>query len=531
MYKSLLRFASSDAPAIYFQNKTITHREMHQSIRRMIAYFAKLGVKEGDVVTVSLPNLPSSIYTLYALNALGAVQNIVHPLSPAAEIIRTAKETDSVLIVVLSTLYKAHGRQFAQSGIKTAFANPMYDVSLWMRTACNLKYGKVKETNALYDLEQFRREKESGRTCSRDASLPCIYLHSGGTTDVPKIIELSADALNNLAAKADAIVPHGFVGKAALAVLPMFHGFGLAMGIHTLLSHGAACALMTKFDVKKTIDWINKGKINFILGVPLLYQKLMKEPAFADSKLQHIDCAFVGGDNVPPSLIAAFDALMEQKGAEGRMLEGYGLTETVTVCTVNTISQTRAGSVGKALHGISLSVRDENGKPLPCGELGEVYIAGDTLMNGYYRDAGATARTLVAYDGITWVRSGDLGTLDEDGYLYLKSRIKRVFKIAGVNVYPSEVEKIATDLQDDVRDAALELFETPKPHLTLFLIKNRASTRTDEEIKADILQRIETRLLKYCVPDRIVFLDSFPQTKVGKTDHKAFRNTEQPWSE
>ncbi len=527
MYRHLLlRLPSSKAPAIYFQNKTITYCEMHQNVRKAVAYFQKLGVKEGDVVTVSLPNIPTCIYTLYALNALGAVQNIIHPLSPASEIIRTAKETDSVLAVVLSTLYKEHGGQFAASGIKTAFANPMYDVSSWMRTACNLKYGKVRETELLFDLENFRKERESTIVSGRDPSLPCIYLHSGGTTDVPKIIELSADALNNLVAKADAIVPNGFAGRSVFAVLPMFHGFGLAMGIHAPLSHGAACALMTKFDAQKTVGWINEGKISFLLGVPLLYQKLMKEPSFADAKLQNIECAFIGGDNVPPSLITAFDALMEQKGSEGRMLEGYGLTETVTVCTVNTVSHTRSGSVGKALQGITLSVCDENGNALPCGETGEVYIAGDTLMNGYYRDETATARTLVEHDGMTWVRSGDLGTLDEDGYLYLKSRIKRVFKIAGINIYPSEVEKIATDLQDDIHDAALELFETPKPHLVLFLIKNRSSARSEEEIKADLLRRIETRLLKYCIPDRIVFLESFPKTKVGKTDHKAFNDLE-----
>lgn len=526
MYKSILRSASSDAPAIYFKNKTVTYREMHKNIRKAVSYFQKLGVAEGDAVTVSLPNIPTCIYTLYALNALGAVQNIIHPLSPAAEIVRTAKETGSVLTVVLSTLYKEHKTLFADSGIKTAFANPMYDVSPLMRAACNFKYGKVKRTDMLFDLETFRAERENGFVCDRDPSLPCIYLHSGGTTDVPKLIELSANAMNNLVAKADGIVPYGFAGKSVFTVLPAFHGFGLAMGIHAPFFHGAACALMTKFDAVETVGWINEGKIQFMLGVPLLYQKLMKEPSFASAKLQNIECAFVGGDNVPPSLIKAFDALMEQKGSDGRMLEGYGLTETVTVCTVNTVSQSRAGSVGKALRGITLSVRDENGKKLPCGELGEVYIAGDTLMNGYYRDENATAKTLTVHDGVTWVRSGDLGYLDEDGYLFLKSRIKRVFKIAGINVYPSEVEKIATDLQNDVRDAALELFETPSPHLVLFLIKNKESARTDEEIKTDILQRIGARLLKYCVPAKIVFMESFPQTKVGKTDHKAFRDAE-----
>ena len=237
---------------------------MHASIRKAVSFFRALGVKEGDVVTVSLPNIPSCIYTLYALNAIGAVQNIIHPLSPAAEIVRTAKETHSVLTVVLSTLYREHQTLFADSGIKTAFANPMYDVSVWMRTACNLKYGKVKQTDMLYDLDCFHACKESDHVCSRDPSLPCICLHSGGTTSVPKIIELSADALNNLVTKADEIVPHGFAGKSVLTVLPAFHGFGLAMGIHAPFFHGAACTLMTKFDAKETVCRINEGKINFV---------------------------------------------------------------------------------------------------------------------------------------------------------------------------------------------------------------------------------------------------------------------------
>ena len=294
------------------------------------------------------------------------------------------------------------------------------------------------------------------------------------------------------------------------------------MGIHAPLYWGATSALMTKFDVAKTLRWIHQGKVNVILGVPLLYQKLMKHPAFAEGDLSHIECAFVGGDNVPPSLIESFNALMEREGSAGKMLEGYGLTETVTVCAVNTHKDFRIGSVGKPLRGIEITVRDENQSILPAGTVGEVYIAGDTLMNGYYKDKTATEKTILILEGKAWVRSGDLGYLDEEGYLFLKGRIKRVYKIAGINVYPAEVEKIATDLTEDIHDAALELFESPKPHLTLFLIRNKNSSRSEEEIRETVMERISGRMTKYCIPEKVIFLESFPKTKVGKIDHKAF---------
>lgn len=523
MYRSLLKHENKTTVAIRFENKEISYKTLLTNIRKTVSFFRRLGVREGDVVTLALPNVPGGVYALYALNAVGAVLNIVHPLSPTQEIIRTAKETESVAIVVLSTLCKEYGEAFSQSGIPTVFVNPMADVSFVMKTLCYLKYGKPKGKNGLYDLEGYQKEQEDHTYSHRDPALPCIYLHSGGTTGASKIIELSANALNNLVARSDDLLPYGIAGKSILAVLPAFHGFGLGMGIHAPLYWGATSALMTKFDVAKTLNWIHSGKVNVILGVPLLYQKLMKHPNFAEGDLSHIECAFVGGDNVPPSLIESFNAWMEREGSVGRMLEGYGLTETVTVCAVNTHKAFRAGSVGKALQDIDITVRDDNQAILPAGTVGEVYIAGNTLMNGYYKDISATEKTILQIDGKDWVRSGDLGYLDEEGYLFLKGRIKRVYKIAGINVYPAEVEKIATDLTEDVHDAALELFESPKPHLTLFLIRNKNSSRSEEEIRAAVLENVSRRMTKYCIPEKVIFLESFPKTKVGKIDHKAMK--------
>lgn len=522
LYECLLKNQNSPSPALYYEKKRISYPEVIRRVRQLIGYFRKLGVKQGDVVTVSLPNIPVCVYALYALNAIGAVQNIIHPLSPVPEVLRTAEETDSALVILLSTAYKENEAIFRESGRVFAFANPMYDRSFPMRVLCNCKYGKAPETDRLHDLDRFRREAECNEVTPLNSAVPSILLHSGGTTGTPKTIELSDDAINHLVAKADDLLPNGMKGRSMLAVLPAFHGFGLGMGIHAPIYWGETCALMTQFSLKKTVRWINEGKINFIIGVPLLYQKLMKEPSFLSAKLGYLECAFIGGDNVPQSLIASFNRLMEEKGSICRMLEGYGLTETVTVCSVNTHKEFRAGSVGKPLRGIEFCVRDEEEQLLPAGTVGEVYIAGDTLMNGYRRDPEATSRTVRSIDGKDWIRTGDLGYLDEEGYLFLKGRKKRVFKVAGINVYPAEVEGIATDMQEDVFDAAFVLFETPKPHTVLFLVRNKNSSRSEEEIRALLQTTLEERLLKYSLPQRIVFLKAFPKTAVGKTDHKAF---------
>ena len=524
LYERLANNRNSSSPALYYENKRISYPVLLHRVRQMAGWLRRLGVKKGDVVTVSLPNIPACVYALYALNMVGAVQNIIHPLSPVSEVIRTADDTDSALVLLLSTTYRENRDLFRASKRRFAFANPMYEHSLHMRLLCRLKYGAVPESDRIFDLDRFRREAECTECTPPDSASPSVLLHSGGTTGYPKTIELNDDAINSLVAKADDLLPNGMKNRAMLAVLPAFHGFGLGMGIHAPLFWGESCALMTRFSLKKTVRWINEGKINFIIGVPLLYQKLMKEPSFLNARLDRLECAFIGGDNVPQSLITSFNRLMEEKGSPCRMLEGYGLTETVTVCTVNTIANFRAGSVGKPLRGITLSVRDEDEKPLPVGTVGEVYVAGDTLMNGYRNDPEATARTIRSLDGKTWIRTGDLGYLDEDGYLFLKGRKKRVFKVAGINVYPAEVEHIATDLQEDVYDAAFVLFETPKPHTVLFLVRNKHSVKSEEEIRSVLRARLEERLLKYSLPQRIVFLDSFPKTAVGKTDHKAFRD-------
>lgn len=523
LFDSLLKYSDCNHNAIYFENKKISFKELVINVKKMINYLKQSGIKENDVVTIVLPNLPVTVYLFYALNAMGAIQNIVHPLTPFLKVIESMKLTDSKKVILLETVYQDNIEDFKKYNYDFFFANPMYDKSSLMKNLFYLKYKKAKKQDNIYKVDDFRKYEALQDYKITNENKDAIYLHSGGTTGVPKIIALSNDSINNLASKVSGIIKQPIYGKSMLAVLPSFHGFGLGMGIHSPLYNGAASALMMKFNSTKVIKWINQNKVNLMIGVPLLYQKLLKDEKFKSCKLSNLTHCFIGGDNVLASLLEQFNQVMKENNSFAMLLEGYGLTETVTVCSVNTKESFKIGSVGKPLNGIEIVILDENQNQLLANKIGEVYVAGDTLMNKYLNDIEATKNTMVNINNKTYIKTGDLGYLDSEGFLFLKGRMKRMFKVSGINVYPSEIEKIATD-NKHVHDAALEYFSSPKPHMVLFVIKNNKSSLSNDEIKKIILEDLSKKVLKYSMPSKIIFMDEFPKTNVGKIDHKAFKD-------
>lgn len=511
-------------PALYYEEKTISYEALFSNVKKMMSFFSSIGIKRRDTVTVVLPNIPATIYTFYALNALGVVQNIIHPLSKIEQIIQSMKDTKSQYAIVLATEYQDNIEKIEQSGLNFIFTNPMFDNSLLMRHMFYFKYKKIKRSKNIFCLDDYTKYSEYESIVTHDSSVTSILLHSGGTTGIPKIIELSDDSINNLVEKVPYIVSGSLEGKSMLAVLPTFHGFGLGMGIHAPLANKATSALMMKFNSHKIIKWINQNKVNFIIGVPLLYQKLLKEDDFKNAKLQNLEYCFVGGDNVQKNLIEEFNELMKKNNSICRLLEGYGLTETVTVCNVNTLNNFKLGSVGKGLKGIEIIIKNDNDQILSPNEIGEVYIHGNTIMNGYYLDRTSTEKTIVEFNNKKWVKTGDLGYLDEDGFLFLKGRKKRMFKLSGINIYPLEVEKMALE-NYDVFDAAMEFFSEPKPHTILFIILNKNTTKSSQEIIEALESTFKQKLIKYLQPTKIVVLNEFPKTLVGKVDHSAFKDS------
>lgn len=501
--------------ALYYKGKYFDYATVLRETDALACGLQRQGIRPGDVVTICMPNVPESIYALYAVNKLGAVAHLVHPLAPAAQLEKFMRKSGSKLLMVLSIALAdyaplATALQYgivavpparSLGAVKSAVFN-------WLNRKSIVKAQGVRFYD---DLAVKGGHVEPHPYAERTA----VYLHSGGTSGEPKIIELSDFSVNALAER----VPHilSFMdkleGTAMLAVLPMFHGFGLAMGVHAPLAYGAVSVLMPKFSTKETLQLLEKGRLNYLIGVPVLYEALLRKPEFSGEKLKNIKIAFIGGDCVQPDLLTRFDTRMRENGSAARLFEGYGLTETVTVCNVNLFNANRAGSVGKPLPGLVCRIVDETGRPLPAGEVGEILIGGDTMMTGYLHDADATAATFTELDGVRYVRTGDAGWLDADGYLYFKQRLKRIVKIAGISVYPSEIEAVAGGMPGIAEACAIEGKADSKTVIELYLVGEKLS-------EEEICSAIERELGKYAVPRKIVWLDALPKTLIGKVDVK-----------
>ncbi len=519
LYESLLPYRGRGLTALRFGRRSFTYDEMLHRVDRVAAYLSSHGIKQGDVVTVSLPNIPQAVFLFYALDKLGARQNLLHPQTTPENLLSSMESVGSRTAVLLATAYGEKASLF-RGDKQFFFVNPLGESRDPRRRLFYLQYKKPRGEN-LYLLDDYRRCPADTEPPRGEADEGSILLHSGGTTGTPKVISLSSSALAALAAKVPAIIGGSIEGGGMLAVLPTFHGFGLGMGIHAPLQNGATAVLMMKFNADRAIRHIERKEVSLMIGVPLLYRKLMAAERFKTADLSSLTHAFVGGDNVPPSLLAAFDDEMKKRGVDCRLLEGYGLTETVTVCTVNTKSAVKPHSVGRPLPGLSVRICLADLTPADVGEVGEVLVGGDTLMCGYLHDEAETQRTLVTLNDVPYIRSGDLGYLDPDGFLFLKGRKKRMFKISGMNVYPAEVERLATD-NPYIADASLEFYEEPSPHTVLFLIKQREAAPTEEQLIADLYRLLGEKLLKYALPQRIVFLPAFPKTEIGKIRHGDF---------
>ncbi|MCI6716893.1 MAG: acyl--CoA ligase [Mollicutes bacterium] len=505
--------------AICFENKLITYQKLLKEVDKLAEFLHEMNVKEKDIVTVSMPNMPMSIISLYAINKLGAICYEIHPKTPCNLMREYMKKVNSKILLVINIFAEKYISLIDELDIKIITFNPFYQNNALMRLVCNIKspkekvirYEKVKEKDTKLSLVKWNIEDTA------------ILLNTGGTTGSSKIVEISTKAINALASTGVSILgikdPQN---SYMLGVLPLFHGFGLCMGVHSPIMYGACISLMMKFNVSKTIKLIKHDRLTIIIGVPTLYKLLLKNKKFYNKKLQNLTASYVGGDAVPEKLIHDYNEALEKYGSSSRLYEGYGLTETVTVCAVNTKEQNCHLSVGKAVPGAVIKIVDpQTHEFLVNGKLGEIVVSGDILMNGYFKDNDATNKIMLIKDGVKYLLTGDYGYLNDDNYLFFKQRLKRIVKVSGNIICPSDVENVVSKL-----NGIHEVYATSMPHeirgqmIKLFVVKDKNINITEEELNKNIKQAIMDNISIYALPKKIVYLDSFPKTEIGKIDGK-----------
>ena len=305
--------------------------------------------------------------------------------------------------------------------------------------------------------------------------------------------------------------------EAEIIVLPLFHCFGLVIAVHMALCNSARLIPMMQFDAKIFVRLMKKYKIVGFGGIPLMFQKLMRQKGFDGPHLKNIRMMFCGGDDISESFIEEYNALFEKWGATGRLRQGYGLTEIGSVCCTNTNDDFRKGSIGKAIRGVHIEIWDDNHKQVPNGTVGEFAISGPTIMSGYYTENEKDDYGLYTDEkGTKWVLSGDLGYVDDDGYYYFSGRKKRLIIIAGYNVYPSDIEKLVGDMPFIKDCCAVQGWDNGRSMVRLY-----ASLREpgdEQAYKQKICEACESNFSKFYVPRDIVFVDELPQTPLMKID-------------
>lgn len=499
--------------AVSFYGKKYTFDEIFRLIDCLADNLAQeFSLRKGDTVTLCAPNSPQALLAFYAANKLGIKVNLVHPYIPPEKLGESIERTGSKILFVYD-LYKGDASAFS---VPVLVSNCGYFMSFAAKIYYRLTNKRTMRGGIPF--EKYLKDRRAPHKNAERFAMeePAVYLASGGTTGEPKIIAHNNFVFNNLCSKAEEFLSEPLDQYTALYnVLPIFHGFGLCINMHMCMMMRATNIMCIKFNAKMSANQIIKQKANILTGVPTMFLKLLGEKTFTEEDLSNLKDVYVGGDSVPDSLVQDFNAALERGGSRAKMYIGYGLTETVTVCLVNTIRHNRPSSIGYPLSHTAVRIY-RDGKELPAGEVGEIYLDTDQFMLGYLGDEYSPFAEI---DGTKWLKTGDYGWLDADGFLYFKQRIKNMIKVSGVPVYPSEIEAAvlsvdgvkkacAVGMDDAVRGQVVKLFVEPKEGADEGALREKIAAACAE------------KLIAYAVPKKIVFREKLPVNLIGKIDRK-----------
>lgn len=522
--------------AFDFMGRSTSYKTFVSRVERCAMALRTIGVRENDRVTIAMPNCPQAIYMFYAINLIGAVANMIHPLSAEKEIEFYLNESKSVTAITLDQFY--HKFENIRSNTKVVniiIASVKDELSKPIRYGYMLTEGrKIKKIPSDAPVIRWNDFLMMSRHCfydykvKRNSNDPAVILYSGGTTGTNKGIVLSNRNFNALGQQIVAANPMYRVGDKMLAAMPIFHGFGLGVCIHSMLSQGGRCILIPRFTAKSYAKQMLKYRCNFVAGVPTLYEALLRLPSMEKADLSCLKGVFSGGDSLSVELKKKLDKFLYDHNAVIQIREGYGTTETVTACCLTPPKMFKEGSIGIPFPDTYIKiVKPDTDEELPYGEEGEILLAGPTVMQEYAGHPEETAATLRKHeDGLTWVYTGDLGTMDEDGFVYFRGRAKRMIITSGYNVYPGQLENILDAHEYVQMSCAIGVPDPYKMQKVKAFVKLAANVPANDETKKTILDYCRKNIAKYAMPYDIEFRDELPKTLVGKVAYRVLENEE-----
>lgn len=518
-----------------YYGTTCTFRQLLNDIDKCARAFRCQGIREGDVVTVCMPNTPEGIICFYALNKIGAIGNFVHPLSGEQEIKHYLTANKSVMLVMADMCYEKVKNVIRDTDVyKTIVVSVKDSMPFFMGLGYQVTRGyKIKKPKSSQEYMYWKDFITKGKQYNgkyvfdTPKDHPAVILHSGGTTGTPKGIVLTNGNFTSLIEQAKIVFKDIRPGDRALGILPIFHGFGLAVNVYALQCLGCKVVLIPQFDAGGFKKLLNKQRPNIILGVPTLYEALMK---INDNEfdLSYIKYLISGGDTINLPLERKINTYLREHGCRTRIAQGYGMTESVAPTAVAWGDANKEGSIGIPLPGNYYKVvRPGTQEEVEQGEDGEICVCGPTVMMGYLDNEKETNEVLQMHkDGYIWLHTGDIGYMDEDGVFFFRQRLKRMIVSSGYNVYPQQIETIIETHEAVLKCTVIGVphpykVEVPKAYIVL-----KDGYKASLGIKAEIKDLCKKNLAKFSVPYDYEFRESLPKTKIGKVDFRELARQE-----
>jgi long-chain acyl-CoA synthetase len=525
-----------DRTALIYYSWRLSYARLAHHAHRFALALQRLGVQKGDRVAIALPNLPQYPIALYGTLQAGAVAVPTNPLYTEREMQHQLADAGARVLVMLDTLYPAVRAVRQQTALEHIILTSPADFLPPLPRAL-YPLGKLRARSSEPPLT--RQELHGDRTLhimhtlleshsedESDAFTPLVPVqaadlavlqYTGGTTGLSKGAMLTHRNLLANAMQTRAWIPQAREGEeVVLCVAPFFHAYGLTVGMNFSLLAAATMVLLPRFKPKEVVTAMRREHPTIFPGIPTMYLAVMREAGKHPDDLRSIKYCISGAAPLPAQVRSGFEAV-----TGGRLVEGYGLSEASPVTHCNPLTeQCRTGSIGLPLPGVEAAIVDqETGEPVPIGEVGELVVRGPNIMQGYWNRAEETSR--VFHQG--WMRTGDLGKMDADGYFSIVERVKDVIIASGLKVYPREVEEVLFRYPLVAEAAVAGAADAYRGETVAAFVVLKAGIVASEDTRRELLQYCRQELAPYKVPTILEFRESLPKSLIGKVLRRELR--------
>ena len=525
--------ALPEGKAVYYYGTSVTYGRMLKQIDECAAAFQAMGVRKGDMVSFLTVTLPEAIYGMYGLSKLGAVGNFIDPRMDTGRISDEVRTVKSRLLVTLDLAWPKVEK--IRGGLKlddivVISANDSLPAPAKLVRSVTAKGPAVPYGAHVIKWKQMLRRGRGQVVAQQpfeEGSVAAIT-YTGGTTGTPKGVMITNDGMNTMADSFRLAGVDRRAGDRFLEIMPIFASYGVGCGIHMPFAMHFENVVVPKFTPEELGGLIRKYRPNHMMGVPAFYERIMHSKAMWDFDLSFLLTTGCGGDTMNPGLEARFNHFLKEHGGKYCLSQGYGLSEMTGAATCCYSGIYRDDSSGIPLLATDLGVFDpETGEELGYYQEGEICLTGRNMMKGYYNDPEETARIMRLHgDGRYWIHSGDIGYLDEDGFLYIKGRVKQIIiKFDGHKVFPVQIESVISRHKAVGTCAVVGI---PDPgHAQGFVplgvveLKRTLPAGADKEaIRREIMELCDELLEERGKPADITFIDEMLHTALSKHDYR-----------